>query len=97
MSTLVVNMFACFDRRVLRLRSKMRFNVRTKRAYDREWHNKYTEALAMYNTHLHDDEVAHILHHLVEEHAAENDTVEVKKLLFNCSREIGRASCRERV
>ena len=49
-----------------------------------EWHNKYTEALAMYNTHLHDDEVAHILHHLVEEHAAENDTVEVKKLLFNC-------------
>ena len=32
----------------------------------------------------HHDEVAHILHHLVEEHAAENDTVEVKKLLFNC-------------
>ena len=46
--------------------------------------NKYEMALGKYNTALNDDEIAARVSHIIEEHVAENDTLEVKKFLFNC-------------
>lgn len=46
--------------------------------------NKYAEALEMYNTHIHDEDVQRIVKQLLDEHLEKNNTLEVKKLLFNC-------------
>lgn len=46
--------------------------------------SKYEMALGKYNTALNDDEIAARVSHIIEEHVAENDTLEVKKFLFNC-------------
>ena len=46
--------------------------------------NKYEMALGKYNTALNDDEIAARVSHIIEKHVAENDTLEVKKFLFNC-------------
>ena len=45
--------------------------------------NKYAEALEMYNTHIHDEDVQRIVKQLLDEHLEKNNTLEVKKLLFN--------------
>lgn len=46
--------------------------------------DKYNEALSKYNTVLKDEEVAAQTAHIIEKYVKENDTVEVKKLLFHC-------------
>ena len=46
--------------------------------------NKYAEALEMYNTHIHDEDVQRIVKQLLDDHLEKNNTLEVKKLLFNC-------------
>ena len=46
--------------------------------------SKYEVALGKYNTDLKDDEIASKVSHLIEKHADENNTPEVKKFLFNC-------------
>lgn len=46
--------------------------------------SKYDEALRKYNTELNDDEIAAKTAKLIEKHLEENNTLEVKKLLFNC-------------
>ena len=46
--------------------------------------SKYDMALGKYNTALKDDEIAEKTKHLLDKYAAENNTPEVKKLLFNC-------------
>lgn len=46
--------------------------------------SKYDEALLKYNTELNDDEIAAKTAKLIEKHLEENNTLEVKKLLFNC-------------
>ena len=46
--------------------------------------SKYEMALGKYNTALNDDEIAARVSHIIEEHVAKNDTLEVKKFLFNC-------------
>lgn len=46
--------------------------------------NKYAEALDKYQIHLHDDEIKAKATQIIENHWAENDTLEVKKQLFNC-------------
>lgn len=46
--------------------------------------SKYDEALRKYNTELNDDETAAKTAKLIEKHLEENNTLEVKKLLFNC-------------
>ncbi len=46
--------------------------------------SKYEMALGKYNTALNDDEIAARVSHIIEKHVAENDTLEVKKFLFNC-------------
>lgn len=46
--------------------------------------SKYDEALRKYNTELNDDEIAAKTAKLIEKHMEENNTLEVKKLLFNC-------------
>lgn len=45
--------------------------------------SKYDEALRKYNTELNDDEIAAKTAKLIEKHLEENNTLEVKKLLFN--------------
>lgn len=56
--------------------------------YNHEHHdemtNKYGWALSKYNTHLHDDEVMNKVNLLIKEHINENNTIEVKKKIFNC-------------
>ena len=49
-----------------------------------EMQSKYEHALSKYNTHLHDDEVITKVDQLVSKHIDENNTLEVKKRLFNC-------------
>ena len=49
-----------------------------------EMQSKYSLALSKYNTHLHDDEVMEKVNQLITKHLDENDTLEVKKQLFNC-------------
>ena len=46
--------------------------------------NKYDMALGKYNTALKDDEIAAKTKHLLDKYAAENNTLDVKKFLFNC-------------
>lgn len=46
--------------------------------------SKYDEALRKYNTELNDDEIAAKTAKLIEKHLEENNTLEVKKFLFNC-------------
>ena len=46
--------------------------------------SKYDIALGKYNTALNDAEVAKQTAQLLEKHLDENNTVEVKKFLFNC-------------
>lgn len=46
--------------------------------------SKYDEALRKYNTELNNDEIAAKTAKLIEKHLEENNTLEVKKLLFNC-------------
>ena len=46
--------------------------------------NKYNEALSKYNTALKDEDIAAKVAQLIETKVAENDTLEVKKFLFNC-------------
>lgn len=49
-----------------------------------EIQNKYALALSKYNTHLHDDEVMVKVDNLITKHLDENDTLEVKKVIYNC-------------
>ena len=49
-----------------------------------EMQSKYAIALSKYNTHLHDDEVMGKVDALIGKHLDENNTLEVKKLMFNC-------------
>ena len=51
---------------------------------DQNRSSKYETALAKYNTALDDEDIAAKVSRLIEKHAAENDTPEVKKFLFNC-------------
>jgi deoxyribose-phosphate aldolase len=46
--------------------------------------NKYAEALEMYNTHIHDEDVKRVVDQLLKDHLEKNNTLEVKKQLFNC-------------
>lgn len=46
--------------------------------------NKYDMALGKYNTALKDDEIAAKTKHLLDKYAAENNTLDIKKFLFNC-------------
>lgn len=46
--------------------------------------NKYDMALGKYNTALKNDEIAAKTKHLLDKYAAENNTLDVKKFLFNC-------------
>ena len=46
--------------------------------------SKYDEALSKYNTELKDEDIAAKVANLIETKVAENDTLEVKKFLFNC-------------
>lgn len=46
--------------------------------------NKYEAALAKYNTQLNDADIAAQVAKIIAEKVDENDTVEVKKFLFNC-------------
>lgn len=47
-------------------------------------HSKYVEAINKYNTSLSDDDIAQKVGKLIDEKVEENNTEEVKKLLFNC-------------
>lgn len=49
-----------------------------------EMQSKYTLALSKYNTHLHEDEIMEKVNQLISKHIDENNTLEVKKRLFNC-------------
>lgn len=49
-----------------------------------EMQSKYSLALSKYNTHLHDDEIMEKVNQLISKHIDENNTLEVKKRLFNC-------------
>lgn len=46
--------------------------------------NKYEAALSLYNTDLKDSDIAQKTNTLINKKTAENNTLEVKKLLFNC-------------
>ncbi len=46
--------------------------------------DKYVSTLNRYNTNLNDEEVKAKVKKLLEEHLAENNTLDVKKFLFNC-------------
>ncbi len=54
--------------------------------HDHDHHNeemsKYEQALALYNTHISDEEVEQKVARLIEEKVPENDTLEVKKFLM---------------
>lgn len=46
--------------------------------------NKYLDALEKYNTDLNDDVIKEEAHKIIKEHYENNDTVNVRKFLFNC-------------
>lgn len=46
--------------------------------------SKYDEALSKYNTDVKDEDIAAKVANLIEKKVAENDTMDVKKFLFNC-------------
>lgn len=46
--------------------------------------SKYNDALSKYNTAIKDEEIAKKVAELIDKKVKKNDTVEVKKLLFNC-------------
>ena len=52
--------------------------------HEADEHSKYEAALALYETNLSDDEVKAKTAHIIEKYVAENNTLEVKKFLFNC-------------
>ena len=49
-----------------------------------EEESKYDFVLAEYNCTLNDDEVAAAVKRIIEEKVEQNNTIEVKKFLFNC-------------
>ncbi len=52
--------------------------------HEADEHSKYEAALALYKTNLSDDEVKAKTAQIIEKYVAENNTLEVKKFLFNC-------------
>lgn len=50
----------------------------------KEAHDKYMDALGKYDTNLNDEEVSRQTEMLIADNLEENNTLEVKKLLFNC-------------
>ena len=52
--------------------------------HEADEHSKYEAALALYETNLSDDEVKAKTTQIIEKYLAENNTLEVKKFLFNC-------------
>lgn len=52
--------------------------------HDTEETSKYNDALALYPTVLTDEQVKKRTAQIIEKYVAENNTLEVKKLLFNC-------------
>ena len=52
--------------------------------HDTEETNKYNNALDLYPTPLTDEQAKSRTAQIVEKYVAENDTVEVKKQIFNC-------------
>ena len=52
--------------------------------HEADEHSKYETALALYETNLSDDEVKAKTAQIIEKYVAENNTLEVKKFLFNC-------------
>ena len=49
-----------------------------------EMQSKYSLALSKYNTHLHDDEVMEKVDRIIKDRINENNTLEVKILMFHC-------------
>ena len=62
----------------------MEHNSILKRVNDQVPESKYVATLKKYKTDLNDDEVKVSVQKLLNEHLAENNTMEVKKFLFNC-------------
>ena len=52
--------------------------------HEADEHSKYEAALALYETNLSDDEVKAKTAQIIDKYVAENNTLEVKKFLFNC-------------
>ena len=52
--------------------------------HEADEHSKYEAALALYETNLSDDEVKAKTAQIIDKYVAENNTLEVKKILFNC-------------
>ncbi len=52
--------------------------------HEADEHSKYEAALALYETNLSDDEVKAKTAQIIGKYVAENNTLEVKKFLFNC-------------
>ena len=52
--------------------------------HEADEHSKYEAALALYETSLSDDEVKAKTAQIIDKYVAENNTLEVKKFLFNC-------------
>ena len=52
--------------------------------HEADEHSKYEAALALYETNLSDDEVKARTANIIDKYVAENNTLEVKKFLFNC-------------
>lgn len=52
--------------------------------HEADEHSKYEAALALYETNLSDDEIKAKTAQIIEKYVAENNTLEVKKFLFNC-------------
>ena len=52
--------------------------------HEADEHSKYEAALALYETNLSDDDVKAKTAQIIEKYVAENNTLEVKKFLFNC-------------
>lgn len=52
--------------------------------HEADEHSKYEAALALYEINLSDDEVKAKTAQIIEKYVAENNTLEVKKFLFNC-------------
>lgn len=52
--------------------------------HEADGHSKYEAALALYETNLSDDEVKAKTAQIIDKYVAENNTLEVKKFLFNC-------------
>ena len=62
----------------------MEHNSILKRVNDQVPESKYVATLKKYKTDLNDDEVKVSVQKLLNEHLAENNSMEVKKFLFNC-------------